>query len=81
MCKYCKLDENKEICKNLIKKVLPFGKAKIVFDLDIIGDGTASWLMMDVYSKFGDEPRTLCQGISIQYCPMCGRKLNNEIES
>ena len=39
MCKYCELDENKEICKNLIKKVLPFGKAKIVFDLDIIGDG------------------------------------------
>ena len=81
MCKYCKLDEDKEICKNLIKKVLPFGKAKIVFDLDIIGDGTVSGLMMDVYSKFGDEPQILCQGISIQYCPMCGRKLNNEIES
>lgn len=80
MCEYCKVDEDKEICNNLMEKVLPFGKARIVFDLDIIGVGKESWLLMDVYSKFGDEPRILSKKIRIQYCPMCGRKLANEIE-
>lgn len=81
MCKYCEPDKDKEICNNLMEKVLPFGKARIVFDLDIIGVGKESWLLMDVYSKFGDESRILSQKIRIQYCPMCGRDLTKKIES
>lgn len=79
MCKYCKVDERQEIRKNLFRKTLPFGQMKFIIDLDIIGDDENVSLLVDVYPKDSDS-QIFDKVIKIQYCPMCGRKLTNEIE-
>lgn len=69
-CKYCDCKKGETPSKSLIFKTLDGGVlGPIIYNADIYDDATLVF-------GLGDEA---VASVKIEYCPMCGRKLNSEI--
>lgn len=73
MCDYCQCD-SRNLPKPIIHIERPFFSDKAIFDLCIIPDEFDTEIGLNMCLAGGSE-LVNCSTV-IDYCPMCGRKLN-----